>query len=128
MPIHMQEIRTFLRRVEGPQQTQGYIPCDLVDGGTANYTGGFSPERYIPMGVSGVTIATGVDLGQTDAITLALMGVGDSTIALLTPYLNRSKKAAVAALHQCPLTIPCEMAEELDAAMHHHHAGLIEAR
>ncbi|WP_302608478.1 pesticin C-terminus-like muramidase, partial [uncultured Desulfovibrio sp.] len=41
-------------------------PCNLTTGGTANYTGGPNPERYVPMGVSGVTIGTGVDLGQKD--------------------------------------------------------------
>ncbi|MEG6503236.1 pesticin C-terminus-like muramidase, partial [Desulfovibrio sp. 1214_IL3152] len=75
MPIETARIRAFLATVEGKQQTQGYIPCDLVGGGTANYKGGPNPERYRPMGVSGVTVGTGVDLGQTDAATLVRIGV-----------------------------------------------------
>lgn len=74
--IYLNEIREVLHRpgFEGPQQLRGYIPCDLRTGGTANYYGGPNPERYVPMGISGVTVGTGVDLGQTDATTLGGMG------------------------------------------------------
>lgn len=128
MPIETARIRAFLATVEGKQQTQGYIPCDLVGGGTANYTGGPNPERYVPMGISGVTVGTGVDLGQTDAATLASIGVSPSTVNSLRPYLCQSGPAAVTVLHRLPLFVSHEVAEELDAAMHSHHINIAQAR
>lgn len=125
MPIETARIRAFLATVEGKQQTQGYIPCDLVGGGTANYKGGPNPERYVPMGVSGVTIGTGVDLGQTDAATLARIGVSAATVNSLRPYLGQSGPAAVAVLHRLPLYVSQAVAEELDSAMIDHHISKI---
>ena len=128
MPIDTARIRAFFATVEGTQQTQGYIPCDLVGGGTANYRGGPNPERYKPMGVSGVTIGTGVDLGQTSAAELDGMGVSSATINSLRPYLGQSGPAAVEVLHRLPLTVSQAVAEELDAALHTHHIGIAQAR
>ena len=121
--VHFDEIREVLHRpgFEGPQQLRGYIPCDLRTGGTANYYGGPNPERYVPMGISGVTIGTGVDLGQTDAATLADIGVEQGIINQLRPYLGQRQAAAVAVLHRLPLTISQDVADELDAAMLNHH-------
>lgn len=128
MAIDKAHIRAFLATVEGKRQTRGYIPCDLVDGGTANYRGGANPERYVPMGVSGVTIGTGVDLGQTSAAELVRLGVSMGTVNCLRPYLGKSGPEAVAVLHRLPLTVSPEVAEELDAAMHAHHIDIARAR
>ncbi|GAB1254619.1 pesticin C-terminus-like muramidase [Desulfovibrio falkowii] len=125
MPIETARISAFLETVEGKQQTQGYIPCDLVGGGTANYKGGSNPDRYIPMGVSGVTIGKGVDLGQTDATTLIKIGVSSATVNRLRPYLGQSGPDAVAVLHRLPLFVSQAVAEELDAAMIDHHISKI---
>ena len=127
MPVYPDKIRSVLNRpgFEGPQQLRGYIPCNLASGGTANYKGGPNPERYAPMGVSGVTIGTGVDLGQTDAETLNGMGVSAGIVNQLRPYLGRGKAAAVAVLHRLPLTISQAVADELDAAMLNHHIAKI---
>ena len=129
MPIHIDKIAEVLRRpgFEGPQQLRGYIPCDLTTGGTANYYGGPNPERYVPMGISGVTIGTGVDLGQTDAATLGGMGVNPGIVNQLWPYLGQRQAAAVAGLHRLPLTISQDVADELDAAMLNHHISKISA-
>ena len=128
--IHMQEISEVLHRpgFEGPQQLRGYIPCDLSSGGTANYYGGPNPERYEPMGISGVTVGTGVDLGQTDAATLRGMGVSDTLVAVFLSYLGRRQNDAVRALHSAPLTIGAEDADRLDAAMLGHHVKKISRR
>lgn len=128
MPIHTKEIRQVLTKFEGKQVTKGYIPCDLTTGKTANYYGGANPERYIPMGVSGVTIGTGVDLGQTDEPTLRRIGVSDKTIDAVRFYLQKTKIKAVYALHEKPLTITPEMAEELDACMHNQHIEITRKR
>lgn len=130
MPIHAQKIFDVLHTpgFEGPQQLRGYIPCNLSDGGTANYYGGDHPERYIPMGISGVTVGTGVDLGQTDAPTLLGMDVPDTLLAVFLPYLGRRQRDAVLALHSEPLTIGQDDADRLDAAMLGHHIDKISRR
>lgn len=112
-------ISNFLTKVEGPRQTVGYIPCFIKGGGTANYKGGANPDRYTAMGASGVTIATGCDLGQTDIESLR--GYGIHSIALLDkllPYIGLKKHSAIAALHRHPLEITVEQAEMLDHAVH----------
>lgn len=111
-------ISSFLSQVEGSCQTRGYIPCNVKGGGTANYRGGPNPERYIAMGVSGVTIATGCDLGQTDAKTLAGYGLSADVISLFTPYFGKKKAAAIAALHMLPLAISNAQAAATDLAVH----------
>ena len=130
MPVHTQKIFDVLHTpgFEGPQQLRGYIPCNLVGGGTANYYGGPNPERYEPMGISGVTVGTGVDLGQTDADTLRGMGIADGVIVRLRPYLGLRQEAAVLALHAAPLTLAAGDAGGLDAAMLRHHVHKIAGR
>lgn len=125
--IHLDEIREVLNRpgFEGPQQLRGYIPCHLTTGGTANYYGGPNPERYVPMGISGVTVGTGVDLGQTDAATLGGMGVSPGIVNQLRPYLGQRRAAAVAVLHRLPLTLRQDVADDLDVAMLSHHVTQI---
>ena len=127
MKIHLDEILEVLHRpgFEGPQQLRGYIPCDLRTGGTANYYGGPNPERYVPMGISGVTIGTGVDLGQTDAATLGGMGVNPGIVNQLRPYLGQRRAAAVAVLRRLPLTLRQDVADDLDVAMLSHHVTKI---
>ncbi len=130
MPIHADKIREILNRpiFEGPQQLRGYIPCNLTTGGTANYTGGPNPERYVPMGVSGVTIGTGVDLGQKDKDELRGMRVPQHIVYALMYYLGYRKKAAVEKLHSRPLTISREDADALDAAILACHIDMISRR
>lgn len=130
MPIQYDSIAAVLHQpgFEGPQQLRGYIPCNLVGGGTANYYGGPNPERYEPMGISGVTVGTGVDLGQTDADTLRGMGIADGVIVRLRPYLGLRQEAAVLALHAAPLTLAAGDADGLDAAMLRHHVHKIAGR
>ncbi len=128
MPYASEKIRKVLSQFEGKQMLRGYIPCNLTTGGTANYFGGANPERYDPMGISGVTVGTGVDLGQTDASTLRKIGVSDETIAFIKPYLGKEKRAAIMALHSAPLTITQAMADELDRCMIDHHISIIANR
>ena len=130
MALHMDKIAHVLHLpgFEGPQQLRAYIPCNLVGGGTANYYGGPNPERYEPMGISGVTVGTGVDLGQTDADTLRGMGIADGVIVRLRPYLDLRQEAAVLALHAAPLTLAAGDADGLDAAMLRHHVHKISGR
>jgi hypothetical protein len=132
MSIHLSHIRAFLNRpgIEGPQQLRGYIPCHRLRGGTANYRGPQSgpPEDFMAMGVSGVTIATGVDLGQTDTDALLQGGLDSGIAGMLRPYLTLRKDAAIRKLHALPLTIAPGTACALDEVMLGIHAGRISAR
>lgn len=128
--IHIDKICEVLHwdYFEGPQMLRGYIPCNIAGGGTANYKGGSNPERYIPMGASGVTVGTGVDLGQTTESDLSEMGVSQNIIAKLKPYIGLKKTKAVFALYKRPLLVTKEEADVLDSKMHGHHAILISNR
>lgn len=117
--INIKYISDFLTKVEGPRQTRGYVPCYLKTGGSANYRGDRVPDNYTAMGASGVTIATGCDLGQTDLNTLRGYGLKDE--ALLTKlgrYIGKKRDAALRVLYAYPLTITTEQAEALDHAVH----------
>lgn len=111
-------IRAFLATVEGEQATRGYIPCFLKGGGSANFTGSGDPGRYIAMGQSGITIATGCDLGQTDRATLTAYGLDPAITALLSPCFGLRKDKAIAWLARYPLSITRAQAQALDDAVH----------
>lgn len=123
-------IEKFLSTVEGPRQTVGYIPCNSrwKAGKTADYKGEGDPDGFEVMGASGVTIATGVDLGQTDQSTLRKIGVPDGIVNQLIPYIGKKRNEAIITLHRMPLTVSPETAETLDHCVHAHHLSLISRR
>lgn len=144
MPFQLDAVRAFLRRpgLEGPQLLRGYIPCTRnADGRGRNYIGPCGgqpcavpfaaqgpPDRFTAMGVSGVTIATGVDLGQSGADELARAGVPVGIVNMLRPYLGLKRDAALQKLHALPLCVAPEVAEALDGAVLSLHASRIAAR
>lgn len=111
-------ISSFLTKVEGPMQMKGYVPCYLIGGGSANYRGGPNPERYQAMGGSGVTIATGCDLGQTDQKTLLNWGLSPAIARLFQYYYGRRRAKAIEALHKRPLAITEPQAVLVNQAVH----------
>lgn len=111
-------ISSFLSTVEGPCQTTGYIPCHIRTGGTANYKGGPKPERYQAMGASGVTIATGCDLGQTSESLLCEYGLDPLIAGIFGPYFGKKRDAAIEILHRYPLVISPAAASQTDQAVH----------
>lgn len=125
MPAQIAFISNFLNRdgVEGPRVLVGYIPC-YIRGTNRTKSKNFKglpdqrPEDYEAMGVSGVTIATGVDLGQTDKVTLREYGVRQELIDVLMPYIGLKKDAAIHKLSQMPLRINPGDAEHLDHCVH----------
>jgi hypothetical protein len=88
---------TFLSAREGGCKTSGYVPA------AANSD-------------SGVTIATGFDLGQRSEADLKGLGLSSGLIAKLKPYLGKRKKDAVDALKNAPLTVTATEAQEVDKA------------
>lgn len=125
-------ISDFLTKVEGPRQMRGYVPCNRIsDGKGKNYIGpaGTAPDgvqfpatgqpgAFRAMGASGVTIATGCDLGQTDIATLRAYGLAGSLILLFSPYIGLQKSAALQKLFSKPLRISRLDAEATDLAVH----------
>lgn len=115
MPIHADFIRTFLTRWE-TRQTVAYIPCQC-----RNYRGhtAYDPALYGPViGVSGVTVGTGLDLGQQGTDDLRRMGVSAALSARLSPYLGKRRMDAVAVLAAAPLTLTDAECDALDEAAH----------
>ena len=77
---------------------------------------GYVLKGYVPnpeTSNSGVTVGSGVDLGQMQASQLT--SLPQDLQALLAPYLGLRKQAAVAALQARPLTITAAQADALDA-------------
>lgn len=130
--IDLPYIQAFLRRpgIEGPQQLKGYVPCNKTGGGTANYRGAESgsPGGFSAMGASGVTIATGADLGQTTRATLVGYGLDPYHADLFTPYYGLKRDDALIALYKRPLTIGRDTAEALDTTLHAGYLTLVAAR
>lgn len=106
--------------VEGKCQTQGYIPCR-----PRNFTGVCQdPSGYTAIGASGVTVATGCDLGQTDAETLAKYGLDRGIVNQLFPYFGQKKQAAIAKLAALPLAVSLDTAHAIDHAVHEGYLNL----
>ncbi len=80
----------------------------------AELEGGLILEGYVPnAGQSGVTIATGFDIGQRNARDLAqLFGEESELYNLYLPYVGLRRAAAQTALSNNPLTISTEQAVE----------------
>jgi hypothetical protein len=110
--IHRDYIETVLAWFEGKGKARGYIPCQQ---GTYYGTG---PEKGEPLGASGVSIATGVDLGQQTAKGLESMGVSASTLAVLAPYIGLKKQDALKKLQSAPFQLTEAQVEEIDRAVH----------
>ena len=96
-------IRQFLEEVEGKGIARGYVPKD---------------SKGEPLGASGVTVGTGVDLGQQSRASLAQMGVPQPLINRLGPYLGQNRREAMYILAREPLTLPPEEVDMLDGIVH----------
>ncbi|MCC6793253.1 MAG: hypothetical protein IT336_16330 [Thermomicrobiales bacterium] len=90
---------TFVSDRVGGQRLDGYVPD-------------------APNSQSGVTIATGVDLGQWSSMELAEFGLPGDLIAKLTPYLGLRQGAALAAIDRTPLLLDRTEADQLDRVVH----------
>lgn len=85
---------------------------------------GFRTEGYVPSDKSGVTIASGFDLGQIDLQHLKTVLNQDlmaSTIKMLTPYLGFKGDAARKLLHKHPLELTTAQCYYLDTLVFKKH-------
>ncbi|MCL1812239.1 MAG: pesticin C-terminus-like muramidase [Treponema sp.] len=110
--IHKDYICAVLERFEGKGIETGYVPCK---GG--NYRGIGNWENKVVYGASGVTIGTGVDLGQQTQSGLLAMGVPQALLAKLVPYLGLKREAALKKLFELPLKLTPAEVNILDAAV-----------
>ncbi|MCG8427991.1 MAG: pesticin C-terminus-like muramidase [Chromatiales bacterium] len=88
----------FLSNLEGGCKTTGYVPAAAVS-------------------KSGVTIATGFDLGQRDENDLKQLKLDASLITKLKPYLGAQGTTAQDLLKSSPLTIDLAEAKAIDKAV-----------
>ncbi|MBI5750624.1 MAG: peptidase [Hydrogenophilales bacterium] len=96
----------FISDLEGGSKTSGYVPAADVS-------------------KSGVTIATGFDLGQRGEADLKALGFSDDLIAKLKPFLGKTGKEAQQALEKSTLTVTPEQASEIDKAVKTKHVEQI---
>lgn len=90
----------FIGRLEGAGRRDGYVPRDAA--GRVE-------------GQSGVTIATGFDIGQHDQRELdALFGAGSDLARAFAPYAELRRAAAVEALERRPLMLTAEQVVRVD--------------
>ena len=117
MPIHTPFIVDFLRHHENlPPHfkpiLKGYVP---------NNNG-------VPIAQSGVTIATGCDLGQQTPEGLLRMGVPQILLSRLIPYCGLRREAAIAKLSNFPLVISDADADAIDTAVIGSYISEVQAR
>ena len=133
MPIYTEKIRAFLAKWE-TTQTVAYIPCDYVVDGEKikgkgrNFTGKGSTEHLVPIGVSGVTIATGLDLGQQGIADLKRFGIVGDLQDKLVPYLGRTRYRAMDALQAHPLSVTESECDVIDDGVHDDYIRRASAR
>lgn len=111
MGIATDRIHDFLTKWE-TRQLRGYIPCD-----PRNYKGG-PIAGHTPIGASGVTIATGLDLGQQSRTDLIRFGITGELQDRLAPYLGKTKYRALDALHDMPLSITDAECDAINRGVH----------
>jgi GH24 family phage-related lysozyme (muramidase) len=88
----------FLSELEGGSKTVGYVPAASVS-------------------KSGVTIATGFDLGQRKVADLQSLHLGAALVTKLKPYLGMTGEKAQELLKKSPLHITAAQAKAIDKAV-----------
>lgn len=89
---------SFISKLEGGQQLKGYVPASAASN-------------------SGVTIATGFDLGARNEADLKKLKLSTALITKLKPYLSLKKTAAVNKLRATPISIIKSEADAIDKAV-----------
>ena len=91
--------------------------------------GGCKLKGYVPdAGNSGVTIATGFDLGQRNESDLKKLKLSSDIISKFKPYLGVTKKDAKELLKKTPLSINKEQGKAIDKAVKADHVSSLEKK
>jgi hypothetical protein len=98
---------TFIEAREGKAVAKAYVP---------------DPKNS----KSGVTVGSGVDLGQQSTASLAALKLSSELVAKLRPYLGLKQEAAVAALKKTPLALTKPEIHELDQAIRDTHMAALQ--
>jgi hypothetical protein len=111
-PVPVEEVEP-----KEPHHLLSFLRGDLVDPETKESFGleGFKTKTYNPGGKSGITIGTGIDLGQHNKQGMIKAGVPEEIAEKLSPYYGKSDKSLAG---QSPLTK--EEVEEVDEAVMAH--------
>ncbi|TLX50937.1 peptidase [Pseudoalteromonas ruthenica] len=88
----------FISSKEGGRKLEGYVPAVAVSN-------------------SGVTIATGFDLGQRNKLDLIKLGISQPLTQKLLPYLSLKKNDALKALKKSPLKVTPSEALQIDKSV-----------
>lgn len=99
----------FLGDLEGGCETTGYVPASGVS-------------------KSGVTIATGFDLGQRSQSDLKSLGISATLISKLQPYLGKKAKEASDLLKKKPLKITAKEGQSIDKAVKSAHVKSLKTK
>ena len=99
----------FLSKLEGGSRTDGYVPAPNTSS-------------------SGVTIATGFDLGQRNTTDLAGLGLPPNLVNRLAPYLGMQGAVAQQYLAKHPLRLTAHEARAIDRAVKSEHVTRLERK
>ncbi len=99
----------FLSDLEGGSRTTGYVPA-------------------VGISKSGVTIATGFDLGQRSENDLKSLKLDAFLVAKLKPYLGTKGTNAQALIKKTPLTITLIQAQAIDKAVKSAHVTQLKLK
>jgi len=114
--IYYEFISEVLGKFEGKGIARGYVPCTK-----GTWYGGNDPEKGPALGASGVTIATGVDLGQQTIHGLLNMGVPVDIVEILEPYIGLKREQAIQKLKAAPFAITPKQVIDIDNAVKRHY-------
>lgn len=109
MPVPNRIDYAFLSSLEGGSKTDGYVPAAAISR-------------------SGVTIATGFDLGQREEAELVRLGFPPHLIVRLKPYLGLQGAIAQQHLVHHPLRISRGEASTIDRAVKSEHVSRLERK
>ena len=99
----------FLSELEGGSKTAGYVPAAGVS-------------------KSGVTIATGYDLGQRSESDLKSLKLDSLLVVKLKPYLGVKGKSAQELIKKSPLIIAMSQAQAIDKAVKSAHIAKLKLK
>lgn len=99
----------FLSNLEGGSRTTGYVPA-------------------VGLSKSGVTIATGFDLGQRNENDLKSLKLDLLLVKKLKPYLGAKGASAQAVLKKSPLVITQNQAQAIDKAVKSAHVNQLKLK